>query len=168
MSLRTKFADMSLMKTLFTAAEQEAARTGEGPPAAEHLLLAALALPDDSGRRALGTFDRTADDVRNAIGAVHADALRSVGVEAGPDGRGSVSTPAPPSRGPYRSTGSLQVAFQRAVELSKRDGASGIRAAHLVIAVAEPEHGTTARVMEHLGVDRAALITAASEALTAG
>ncbi|MFB9318148.1 Clp protease N-terminal domain-containing protein [Cryptosporangium minutisporangium] len=165
MSLRTKLADMSVMKKLFTAAEQEASRAGDGPPAAEHLLLAALALPDDSGRRALSEFDRTADDVRTAIGEVHAEALRYVGVEAGPDGRLDTGTPAAPPSGPYRSTGSLQVAFQRAVELSKRDGSSGIRAAHVVAAVAEPEHGTTARALDRLGIDRAALVEAASTAL---
>ena len=133
-----------------------------------HLLLAALALPDDSGRQALGVFGRTADAVRTAIGEVHAEALRSVGVEATPNGRvdsTAEEAPAETPRGPYRSAGSLQVAFQRAVALSKRDGAGGLRAAHIVAAVAEPEHGTTARVLKRLGIDRAALIEAASSAL---
>ena len=86
MGIRQAIADIRIMNALFTAAEQEAAELGDEVPGAEHLVLAVLALPDDSARRAFATFDVTAADVRTAITQTHTLALRSVGIdaEAGP------------------------------------------------------------------------------------
>ena len=49
---RRATADIRTMAALFAAAEEEAARAGEPMPAAVHLLLAALGLPEGSARRA--------------------------------------------------------------------------------------------------------------------
>ena len=64
--------------------------------------------------------------------------------EIGVFGDGNAATPAlPASRGgsgPYRSQGSLQTAFQRAVEHSKLDRAA-LNSGHIVVAVPTPSTG---------------------------
>ena len=165
MSIRNGIGDIRFMNALFTTAEHEAHELGDDVPGAEHLLLAALTLPDDSGRRALTTCAATIDDVRGAIAATHADALRFAGVapqDADPSGPASARKP----QGPFRSSGTAQLVFQRAVALSKLDRPPALRSAHIVLAVAELEHGTSSRVLRRLGIDPATLQRAAREAMT--
>ena len=166
MGIRHALDDVRLMRALFPATEQEAAALGDEQPGPEHLLLGALSLPDDAtARDALASVHVTAQDVRAAIGRVHADALTAVDIatEAGL----ATSSPAGARRldGPYRSTGLGQEVFRRAVALSKDDAPAVLRAAHIVLAVAEQEHGTIARVLAVLGVDRHDLTVAARTAL---
>ena len=169
MGIRQAIADIRIMNTLFTGAEQEAAALGDEVPGAEHLLLAVLALPDDSARRAFATFDVTAADVRTAITQTHTLALRSVGIEAEvePTQPSPRTGPLPTHTGPYRSTGSLQDVFQRAVALSKEGAGPGheLRSAHVVWAAAEAEHGTVSRALRQLAVDRSDLQLAARQAI---
>jgi len=169
MGIRQAIADIRIMNALFTAAEQEAAELGDEVPGAEHLVLAVLALPDDSARRAFATFDVTAADVRTAITQTHTLALRSVGIEAEvePTQPSPRTGPLPTRTGPYRSTGSLQDVFQRAVALSKEGAGPGheLRSAHVVWAAAEAEHGTVSRALRQLAVDRSDLQRAARQAI---
>lgn len=58
--------------------------------------------------------------------------------------------------GPLRTQGALQVAFARAVSLAKADGLP-VSSGHLLLAVIEPDHGTVARALTRLGIDRASL-----------
>ena len=171
MGIRQAIADIRIMNALFTTAEQEAVALGDEVPGAEHLLLAVLAVPDDSARRAFATFDVAAADLRTAITQTHTLALRSVGIDAaepGPAAPGPAE-PGPTPTGPYRSTGSLQDVFQRAVALSKEGPGRGhtLRSAHVVQAAAEVEHGTVSRVLRQLGVDRSDLQEAARQAIAA-
>ena len=153
MPLRTARHDIQLIADLLTRAESEALSLGDSEPGAEHLLVAALMLDDDSARTALGT---DASAARDALRAVHATALAAAAVV-------DSSTPSalPPAQGIYRSRVSTQEVFQRAKSLARRSP-TGLRAAHVLIAVAEREHGTAARVLDQLGVDRGALIAAAT------
>lgn len=164
MSIRNGIRDIRFMNALFTTAETEAHDLGDDVPGVEHLLLAALALPDDSGRRALATCAATIDDVRGAIAATHADALRFAGLapqDTDPSGPDSARK----SEGPFRTSGTAQLVFQRAVALSKLDRPRSLRSAHIVLAVAELEHGTASRVLRRLGIDPAMLQRAAREAM---
>lgn len=156
MPLRTARADMRLIADLLTTAEAEARALGDPEPAAEHLLLAALLVDDTSARDALG-IDAVA--VRAAIVVVHADSLTAIGVTA-PE----LDAALPPARGVYRSEVSTQEVFQRARKLARRSP-SGLRSAHVLLAVAEREHGTVARVFARLGLQRASVAEAAERAL---
>lgn len=160
MGIRNAFGNLRIMNELFTSAEREAQLLGDEEPGPEHLLLAALGLPDGSARRAFAKFGVSPDDVRHAITATHADALRTMGIDTVPP-----AVPAREPKGAYRSTGSARDAFQRAAALCKLDRPSKLDSAYLVIAVADPDHGTSARVLRQLGIDRAALQDAAREAL---
>lgn len=158
MPLRTARHDMALIAALLTTAETEARTLGDPEPGAEHLLLAALLIDDASAREAI-PVDAAA--VREAITAVHVDALASVSISAG-----DVDGPLPAARGVYRSEVSARDVFQRARVLARRSP-QGLRAAHVLIAVTEREHGTAARVLQRLSVDRAVVIDEAHrQALT--
>lgn len=166
MGIRHALDDVRFMRALFPATEQEAAALGDEQPGPEHLLLGALSLPDDStARDALASLHVTPQDVRAAIGRVHADALTAVDVATDAGLATSSSAGGRRLEGPYRSTGLGQEVFRRAVALSKEDTPAVLRAAHVVLAVAEQEHGTVARVLAAVGIDRRALTVAARTAL---
>lgn len=162
MSLRTAVADTRLIAALLTTAETEARALGDGEPGAEHLLLAALLVDDPSARDTVHAVAQAVDAaaVRAAIGAVHAASLTAVGVTA-PDLDGTL----PPATGIYRSEVSAQEVFRRARVLS-RGSRRGLLSAHVLLAAAEREHGTVARVLDQLGVERTALVTAARAAVS--
>lgn len=150
-------ANTRAIKVLLEAAERHAQELGDAVPGPEHLLLAALDLDDDSARASLAAHGATPDALRGAITRSHADALGATDL---PEAR-AVTT-----RGAvYRSSGPLQEAFRRAAQLSKKGRDRRFRGAHVVIAVAELERGTSARVLESLGISRDGLITTARSTL---
>ncbi len=155
-----RLREMRTMKRLFEAAEREAQRDGAAEPGAEHLLVAACELDEGSGRRALAAVGCTVDDLRTAITAQRTAALAGVGVVADAD-RLRAEQPAPsPGRGPFRSSPSLQAAFQR-VSAQVRAERAELGGARFLLDALDLEHGTLARTIDHLGVDRADLHAAA-------
>ena len=169
MRLSRALHDIGTVKKLLTGAEDEAHRAGDTLPGAEHLLLSALALPDGSARRAFERVGADPEQFRGAIGAAHADALRGVGILAADDtsvapAAGTVA----PAAGVFRGNASLDQAFQAAVALSKATKPARLLGAHVVAAVCRLEHGTAARALTTLGIDRTALGAAAGEELSAG
>ncbi len=119
--LRRARADLATMNALFPAAERIARDDGVEQPGAEHLLLAALDL-DDIATSALSAVDVDRAELRAAIAVQHEEALRAIGVVADDNAITAALPPGGRPRGPYRSQGSMQTAFQRAVELARRDG----------------------------------------------
>lgn len=149
--LRRARADLSTMNRLFPAAELLARAEGATKPGAEHLLLAALDLEDGEARATLARHGLGADDLRAAVGAVHAEALSSIGLAAD---EGAIDAALPPPRTPagmYRSEGSMQTLFQCAVKLAKEEK-SELTSGHILRAAVEAEHGTPARALSRLGV----------------
>lgn len=144
------------MNSLFPAAERIARDDGIEQPGGEHLLLAALDLNDDIASNALSAFDVDSVKLRAAIVAQHEDAPRAIGVVVDDNPiAGALPTSGQP-RGPYRSQGSLQAAFQQAVALAKRDKAA-LTSGYILLAITEVEHGTVVRALQNLGVDPAQL-----------
>lgn len=143
--------DVRTIAELLLDAEKQALTLGDEEPRAEHLVLAALALDDDSGRALLGV---TVEQFRQALVEVHAAALESVGVAA-PEAGGQ---PAREKTGVYQSDASAQEVFQRARVLAKTARPRGLTAAHVICAAVEREYGTVARVLAHLQIDRESLL----------
>ncbi|MGY1622919.1 Clp protease N-terminal domain-containing protein [Geodermatophilus sp. SYSU D00965] len=143
--------DMRTIKRLLTQAEAEARSGGEQTPGPEHLLLAATALPDGSAARALERLGVDPQRLRTAIEEAHEGALAAVGIEDRSGGAAGLHSPA---TGAFRSTPQAQQVFQEAVALSKSTKPSGLKGAHVVAATARLQHGTTARALAALGVDR--------------
>jgi ATP-dependent Clp protease ATP-binding subunit ClpA len=155
--------DMRTIKVLLTEAERIARDLGDDEPGAEHLLLSAIGLPDGAAARALGRFDIDAARLRSAIEREHADALAAIGIDAVTVGRQGGRAPAPPVEPRsrlYRSSPSAQEVFQTAGAMA-RSARQRLSSAHVVLAAADVELGTLARVLDALGVERAALRDAA-------
>ena len=151
--LRRARADLGTMNRLLPRAEQIAHSAAAERPGAEHLLLAALEFDDTQAQDVLGELGVTAHELQAAIAQQHTDALASIGITAD-DAAIDAALPAPRSAPKvYLAEGSLQDTFQRAVELAKRDK-STLRSGHILLATCDTEHGTLARALQQLGVDR--------------
>jgi ATP-dependent Clp protease ATP-binding subunit ClpA len=168
MNPKNALDDMRTIKQLLTDAESIARELGEREPAAEHLLLSAIGLPDGTAGRALAAVGVDAAAIRAALVALEADALVSVGVPR--DRAEALATPQPlgPDRKPllYGAGPTARDAFRAAGEAARR-ARQRLRGAHVVIVIADIERGTIARVLDRLGVDRDVLRAAASEELRA-
>lgn len=159
MSIRNARKDVHTMKHLVEAVEREALADGGREWGAEHLVLAALALPEGSARRA---FDRVGLDpgaYRAAIARQHDDALASIGID--PE-----SQPAPRvDRGPGRrlglgGTANGRALFVAAGELARK-GKHPLCGAHIVLAATGLQLGIAARALDAVCTDRSALSQAA-------
>lgn len=157
---------MSTIKQLLENAETIARRDGLTQPAAEHLVLAALDLPDGTARAALERTGSSEEAFASALREQHAAALDVVGVVVD-DGLIDASLPEPETAtGVYRSETSAQELFQRAGAVARTEG-GGLLGAHILRAAAELEHGTVARTFQHLGVDPHALRESATAEIAA-
>ena len=160
MGLVNAVREMRTIKRLLTRAEAEARSGGEQTPGPEHLLLAATALSDGTAARALERVGVGPQRLRTAIEEAHASALAAVGIEVEHHSGGTAGLRGPAS-GVFRSTPQAQQVFQEAVALSKSTKPSRLQGAHVVAAICDLEHGTTARALAALTVDRDRLREAA-------
>lgn len=161
-------ADMRTIKQLLTDAERIAREMGEEEPGAEHLLLAAIGLPDGTATRALDTVGVDADRIRTALWEEQAAALVSVGVPRETAEAMAVPEPLGPAGAPilYGAGPAAREAFQVAGAMA-RSAKQRLVGAHVVAAVAETERGTMVRVLDRMGVDRRRLADAARVELAA-
>ena len=157
-SIRRRAEAVRTIGRLLPAAEKEAQRDGRSEPAAEDLVLAALALPDGAARRVLAAVGCGPDDLRAALAGQHADALRAMGI-VGEVGEGQLPPPATPA-GIYRSTGSAQELFQEVTRRQRKAGRP-LTSAWFLLVGAEREQGSLARAFAALGLDRADVVRAA-------
>ncbi len=155
---------MRAVKQLLTDAEREARAMGDAEPAAEHLLLAALDLPDGTATRVLATFGVDRERLRGAIIEYHAAALAQVGIDGATLGTPQPIEPANGS-GVYRSAASAREAFGTMATMARRDRV--LLGAHVTAAVAEMEHGTAAGVLSLLRIDRPVLAAASRAEIAA-
>ncbi len=156
---RKPIQDIRTVNALFPAAELEAKRMGVKTPGAEHLVLAAVELPEDSARRA---FERAGVDpgaFRVAIVRLRDDDVRASAGGAGGDPDEKTPDPAP-SLMPTRTSPSASTVFKRVVELVRKEK-SPLYGAYIVMVAADDSYGTTARVLRSMGIDPTALAAAA-------
>lgn len=164
---RRPLLDIRIMNALFPAADAEALRGGEPSVSAEHLILAALELPEGSARRAFERIGADPGGFRDAVAAQHDEALRGLGAarldHAIADRLPETSKAA---RGPLRSSASAQRLFRKAVKLIRKEK-SQLYGAYIVLAATDFEDGTVARAFRQMGIRRADLRMAAREVLDA-
>jgi ATP-dependent Clp protease ATP-binding subunit ClpA len=165
-SLRRRIDDVKTIKVLLSGAEEIARREGRAHPAAEHLLLAALNLPDGTARAALARIGVSAQALTAALHEQHVAALESIGVVVDHDAIAAGLPEPGPAAGVYHSDASAQDLFQRAGADARASG-GGLVGAHVVKAAATLERGTLAGVLQHLGIDRDALRDAATAEIDA-
>lgn len=147
-------ADMATMRSLLEGAERESAAQGEADPGAEHVVLAALALPDGTAADALAALGVDAARLRLAIERVHAEALAAVGIVEPP---APTPRPTPTNRGVYRSKGSTRDLLRATAEARKAQRAKRFTSAHVLVGASTLEYGTLPKALHHLGIDAATL-----------
>ena len=158
--LKARAAAVKTISSLLQQAEEIARGRGTDKPAAEHLVLAALQLPDGTASRAFDRLGSSRHDFRAALDAQEAEDLERIGVHAPSDRiRAELPEPTAPT-GVYQSEASAQQLFQAAADDARRNGGSLV-GAHVLRAAAALEHGPTARALRRMGIDRDALREAA-------
>jgi len=158
--LKARATTMKTISTLLQQAEEIARGRGADEPAAEHLVLAALQLPDGTASRALERLGSSSDDFGAALDAQEAEDLERIGVHA-PGDRINAELPVPTApTGVYKREASAQQLFQAAGDDARRGGGSLV-GAHVLRAAAALERGPTARALRRMGIDRDALREAA-------
>ncbi len=160
--------DMRTIKQLLTDAERISREMGDEEPGAEHLLLAAIGLPDGTAAGALDRLGLDAERIRGALREEHADALVSVGMPRAAAEGMAIPEPLGPEAAPllYSAGPSARDAFRTAGDMA-RAAKQRLGGAHVVAAVAGIERGTMPRVFERLGVDRQGLAAAARDEIAA-
>lgn len=155
MKIPTPFQSSKPIKALVLRGVEHAGTLGDTTTGAEHLLLAAFDQPDGSAIRA---FERTGADPRafaSAIDDAHDAALRGVGIEPIP------SRLLAPSRRRSRRLGESAIHVLKTAAVRSREDRGQTLGAHVVAAVAGLEHGTAARALRTMNVDRVDLAVAA-------
>jgi len=166
-ALRRRRADMATISRVLAGAEQRALADGLARAGAEHVILAALDLPDGSARRVFARAGADPDGFAPAVAAQHAAALAAAGIAADDAALQERIPPAPGHpRGPMRSDPSVERLLRDAAAAVKRDG-TPLTGAHLVRAAASQEHGTVPRTLRHLGIAPGDLIAAATAEISA-
>ena len=161
MKLPTPFQGMKALKTLVLDAEAAAQRLGDTSTGAEHLLIAALADPDGSAGRAFARAGLDPAAYAGAVEEAHEAALHGLGlapVDPATLGEGT--------RGPKKLNESAAHVLRVASTMSKTVHPHAL-GAQVVVAVTELEHGTAARALRVLDVDRGDLAVAARAELRA-
>ena len=159
MRTRSALTDITTINALLTGAENEARQCGQTLPGAEHLLISALALPDGTATKTFERVGADPDQFRTTVSSLRVAALCSLG-------HSSADSTLPATGLPPAKT-SAQRAFQIAVQLSKATKPSQLRGAHVILAICQMEHGTSAQALSSMGIDRAKLRAAAVEELSA-
>ncbi len=155
MKLPAPFQGRKSIKALIASAEDRANALGDASVGAEHLVLAALDAPDGSARRVFARVGADPGAFGAAVEASHDAALRHLGLQpVQPELLGAVS------RGPQRLSESAAHVLRSAATSSRADRPRTLGAS-VVAAAAELEHGTTARALHVLDIDRAVLAAAA-------
>jgi ATP-dependent Clp protease ATP-binding subunit ClpA len=161
--LKYKIRDMGTISKLFKNAEALAQKHGEEMPGAEHFLLAALALPDNTAGNAFRRIGAEPSGFTDAINAQYHEALQSIGITAAPDLlAGDTTQPATEEVKLYQAKPSVQELMQQLIRLPSKNNMPLV-GAHLVEVLASQEHGVTARALKVMGVDLAKLQAAARE-----
>lgn len=158
--------DMRTIGALLGDAELTARRLGNEEPGAEHLLLAAIGLPDGSAARALEAVGVSASRLERAITEEQAVGLERAGFGAEVAADLSEPVALTPARGAglYRSSPPAREVFGAAADRA-RSARQRLTGAHVVLAASQLEAGTLARILDRLGVDRGAMRRAAEAEL---
>ena len=154
-ALQRRLKDMGTLKSLCLQAEAHALADHQRQPGAEHFLLAALDLPDGAAGRAFARLHADPARLRRAITQQYGEALASVGVD--PAHADTLEPPARPMR-LYDAAASGQAVLKA---LAARKQGTPLLSGHVVAVVAELQQGVAPRSLRAMGIDPAALKSAA-------
>ena len=172
-TIKQRSRDMRTIAALCNGAEKLANANGQKLPGAEHLVLAALDLPDGTARKAFERIHADPNNFRTAIAQQYEDALQNIGIVLPPEAAiADEATPVPTGKGPYKTQPSAQALMQTLtreimVKEQKADSAAPLLGAHVILAATTAEYGVAIRAFRAMGVDPTKLAEAASEEIIA-
>lgn len=153
--IKRRIASIRTIRTLCETAERLALDDQQHEAGAEHFLLAALELPDNSARRAFEAVGADPAAFRSAVHRQYESALAGMGMAfPGPEAL-------PRRKGIYNASASGRVVMNNLAV--HRKAHNPLLAAHVVEAVATMEQGVAARALQDMGLDRNALAAAARD-----
>jgi ATP-dependent Clp protease ATP-binding subunit ClpA len=158
--IKSRFGDIDTIKTLCLLAEKHALADQLRAPGAEHFLLAALDLPEDTARQAFERIGADASTLRQAIERQYSDALCSLGVDP-KVAKASADEPLPSKLGAYNAAPSGKEVML-ALAANRREHGP-LLGAHVVAVVAGQQHGVASRALRVMGIDANALKSSAIE-----
>lgn len=146
----TAWRNAKTVAAIIGAAEQAASECGSERVGLEHLVMGALALPDDSARRLLAAHGCEPRQFAEAVVSAEHQALAGLGIGAARPSRRSVPRPTGPGTNFEEPA---RVALQRTRRLVRASADGRLRAAHVVMAAAAEPSGATARAFALLNLD---------------
>lgn len=153
-SIRRRLKDIDILRRVLLNAEACARAEGGTEPGSEHLIMAALALPDGTARRA---FQRIgADPVRFApsVTQQYADALARMGLDAGAH---LIASPELSSRSPaegvFKSKPSAQALIRRVARDRPFGSPKPLLGVDILLAALASDVGTVARALAVMGIE---------------
>lgn len=166
-TLRRRFRDAETLQTLLVSAERSANEEGNTEPGAEHLVMAALEMPDGTAGRAFKRVGANPAKFREAIAQQYLEALRTVGLAPSPVASLHSVPPVLSAKGAYKAQASAQVLMQKLTETKPFNTALPLLSADILIAATVGQQHTIAvRALRAMGVDPAALAAAARAEIT--
>ena len=159
--IKARVADMATIKTLCTQAEAYALQDHQREPGAEHFLLSALDLPDGTARRAFERIGANPAALKPAIARQYSDALAALGLDVKLPPEASGAQPLAAKPGAFVASASGQETMQALT--ASRDEHGPLLGAHVVAVVAGMSHGVAGRALRTMGIDPAALRSAAQD-----
>ena len=172
--IRQRLRDMRSLKETGLRAEQIAIEMGETLVGAEHWVLAALEMPDDSARRAFERINADHHLLRDALQKQYRDALESIGIDAAalaiPEGAGTPAPTEPEDFQGFKAQASTRALFAQMAD----DGHSNaplsevpaFSSAIVVHSASKLDRGSLPRALETMGVNREALRSAAAAVIS--
>ena len=162
-TIRRRIHDARTISWLCREAEQAARTRGQARPGSEHFVLAALGLPDGSGRTAFGMLGIDAAGYADALDRLDTRALEDIGIATGAiPTRPQVAGPAPRL---FQGQPSAQTLIQRLADAKLTRQDRSLTGADLLLMVAEEQHSPAVRAFLALGVSPARLKEAAQRAI---
>lgn len=160
-SFKTRFRDAGTLQTLLASAERHANEEGQTEPGAEHLVMAALEMPDGTAGKTFERVGARPAGFRDAVAQQYVEALRAVGIEP--------SSVTPPNDGPsvssvkgvYKAQASVHDLMFKLTEAKPFNSALPLLGADILIAAAAGQYTIAVRALRAMGVDPAALAAAA-------
>lgn len=163
--LKLRIRDTRTISKLIPGADKQALLMGETSPGAEHFMLSAFELSDNTARNIFKRMNKTPEDFKTAIQTQYNNALAELGINITVDAGQLEAVAEPVSLNKSKASGKELMKNLHA--LKKADKDRPLLGAHVVKVIAGMEHGVAIRALRVLGIEKAALLQAAEAELNA-
>jgi ATP-dependent Clp protease ATP-binding subunit ClpA len=166
--MKQRFNDMRTIRMLCEDAERHANEAGRSEPGVEHFVLAALALPDGTARKAFQRIGADPDQFQHAIGQQYADALKRIGIDVSRlDSIHQTPVPFPRNEGIYKAAPQVQTLMRQLADRTGPAADKPLLGAHVLVALRAFQQGVVLRSLKMMQVDVEALASAAETEIAA-